>query len=74
MRINDDGENLLFCLHKMSQYPREAWRIILLGSLLAFAQGLEHPAREWDQAEVLHLHLHHRIVSKSSVNVRCVNA
>ena len=57
--------NLLFGLNKMSQYPREAWRQVLLGNYPAFEQGLVHPARVWDLVEGLHLHLHHRIVSKN---------
>lgn len=55
---------LLFGLNKMSQYPREAWRPVLLGNYPAFEQELVHPARVWDLVEGLHLHLHHHIVSK----------
>ena len=62
--------NLLFGLNKMSQYPREAWRPVLLGNYPAFEQGLVHPARVWDLVEGLHLHLHHRIVSKNKKSSR----
>jgi hypothetical protein len=48
----------------MYQYPREAWRPVLEGSFPAFEQELEHPAREWDLVEDLHLRLHHHIVSR----------
>jgi len=64
-KINLD---LLFGLNKMSQYPREAWRPVLLGNYPAFEQGLVHPARVWDLVEGLHLHPHHHIVSKFHEN------
>lgn len=68
---------LLFDLHKMNQYPREAWRPVLEGSFPAFEQGSVHPARAWDLVEGLHLRLHHHIVSRDGggkgTRTKCVS-